>query len=340
LATIDLRSDTVTRPTPAMREALAAAEVGDDVYGEDPSINRLQERAAERLGKQAALFVPSGTMANLAAILAQTRPGDVLLTGEGSHTLLWESGGAAALGGVQIQTLGRGGLFDGDDVRSAIPPVDPHYAPVRLVTVENTHNWAGGVVFPRERVAGVAAAAREHGLALHLDGARLFNAEVASGVSAREWAAPFDSVAFCLSKGLGAPVGSLLCGSRTLIERAHRMRKMLGGGMRQAGGLAAAGLHALEHHVTRLAEDHANARRLAEGLEKLGLRVDPFPETNMVFFRAQNERSLLAEAERRGVRMGLIKPGVLRAVTHLDVSREDVDVALARIGEALAVPPA
>ena len=333
---IDLRSDTVTRPSEAMRKAMVEAEVGDDVYGEDPTVNRLQAVAAERVGKAAALFVPSGTMANQIAVLLHTRPGDAVLAGEGAHVLLWESGAASAFAGVQIQTVGRGGLFDGDDVRAAVAPPDPHCAPTRLVCVENTHNWGGGVIFPRERLDRVAEAARQHGLALHLDGARLFHAEVATGVPAREWAAPFDTVAFCLSKGLGAPVGSLLCGSADLVARALRVRKMLGGGMRQAGILAAAGLYALERHVARLAEDHANARRLAEGLEALGLRVAPPPETNIVMFAVEDVLGFLRETRARNVLVNPIRPGIFRAVTHLDVSRDDVDEALARIGEALA----
>jgi len=334
---IDLRSDTVTRPSPAMREAMAGAEVGDDVYAEDPTVNRLQARAAELLGKEAALFVPSGTMANQAALRVHTRPGDVVLAGEGAHTLLYESGGASALAGVQIETIGRGGLFDGDDVRAAVHPDEHHFAPTRLVAVENTHNRAGGVVFPLERIRGVARAAREHGLALHLDGARLFNAVAATGVPAHVWAEPFDTACFCLSKGLGAPVGSLVCGSAATVHRVHRARKMLGGGMRQAGILAAAGLYALEHNLKRLAEDHANARRLAEGLERLGVRVDPPPETNMVMFEIGDVMGFLRETRARGLLVNPMKPGVFRAVTHLDVSAADVDEALGRIEEALGV---
>jgi threonine aldolase len=260
---IDLRSDTVTRPTVAMREAMARAETGDDVYGEDPEVNRLQARAAALVGKEAALFVPSGTMGNQVCIRTLTRHGDVMLAGEGAHVLRFEVGGAAALAGVQIQTIGAGGLFDADDVRAAVHPDEQHFAPTRLVAVENTHNTAGGRVFPLETVRAVAAAARERGLALHLDGARLWNAVVATGVPAREWAEPFDTVTFCLSKGLGAPVGSLVCTSAERMRDVHRARKMLGGGMRQVGMLAAAGLYALEHHVERLADDHRNARRLA-----------------------------------------------------------------------------
>ncbi len=332
---IDLRSDTVTRPTPKMREAIASAEVGDDVYGEDPSVNRLQERAAEMLGKEAALFVPSGSMANQVAVRSLTRHGDLVLAGEGAHLLRYESGGAAALSGVQVQTVGTGGFFDADDVRGAVTPSEHHFAPTALVAVENTHNGSGGRVFPFEQLKGVVEAAREHGLRLHLDGARLFNAAVATGISAADWAKPFDTVSFCLSKGLGAPVGSLVCGSAELVRTAHRFRKMFGGGMRQAGILAAAGLHALEHHVERLAIDHANARRLAAGLAKLGLEVDPAPETNMVLFRFDDTAAFLRAIHERGVRINSVAEGRFRAVTHLDVSEEDVDDALRRIDDAL-----
>jgi threonine aldolase len=335
MRTIDLRSDTVTQPTPGMRAAMAAAPVGDDVYREDPSVNRLQELAARRLGKQAALFVPSGTMGNQAAIHPFLRPGEVVLAGEGAHLLLFEAGAAAALSGVQVHTVGRGGLFDGDDVRAAVAPRDAHYAQTRLVAVENTHNRAGGRVFPQERILDVARAAREHGLQLHLDGARLWNAVVASGVSAAEIAEPFDTVTFCLSKGLGAPVGSLVCASAAAIERIHRARKMLGGGMRQAGILAAAGLYALEHHVERLADDHARARRLADGLAALGFRVDPAPETNMVMFEVRDTQAFLRATRERGVLVNPVAQGRFRAVTHLDVSDVDVEEALGRIEEAV-----
>ncbi len=333
MKTIDLRSDTVTRPTREMREAMVRAEVGDDVYGEDPTVNRLQERAAELLGKEGALFVPSGTMANQAAIQTLTRHGDVVLAGDGAHLLLYESGGPAALAGVQVQTIGSGGLFDGQDVRAAIHPDEAHYAPTRAVTVENTHNRAGGRVFPLERIKDVAAVARERGLGLHLDGARLWNAVVATGTPAAAWAEPFDTVTFCLSKGLGAPVGSLVCGSREQVREMHRARKILGGGMRQVGILAAAGLHALEHHVERLADDHANARRLAAGLERLGFAVDPAPETNMVMFDVQDTPGFLQATQKRDLLINPMDEGCFRAVTHLDVSEADIDEAISRLKE-------
>ena len=249
--TIDLRSDTVTCPTPEMREAMHRAEVGDDVYGEDPTVNRLQEMAAERMGKEAALFVPSGTMANQIALRTHTQPGDAVLAGQNAHLYLFESGAAGALSGVQFTLIGRDGLFDPEDVRQAIYPKEHHFARTRLVCTENTHNRSGGRVFGLERLRGIERVAHDAGLALHLDGARIFNAEVATGTPVRVWAENFDSVSFCLSKGLGAPVGSLLVGTRAFIEQAHRFRKMFGGGMRQAGILAAAGIYALETHVKR-----------------------------------------------------------------------------------------
>jgi len=333
--TLDLRSDTVTKPTPAMREAMANASVGDDVYGEDPSVNQLQQEAARRLGVETALFVPSGTMANQVALRTLTRPGDVVLAGAGAHLLVYESGAPAALSGLQVQTIGEGGLFDGSDVRRNLTPDDAHYAVTRVVALENTHNRSGGRVFPLDQAKDVAAAARAAGLSIHLDGARIFNAEVATGTPAREWAQLADTVSFCLSKGLGAPVGSLVCGRRELARPLHRARKLLGGGMRQAGILAAAGLHALAHHVERLAGDHANARRLAAGLLELGLRVDPAPETNMVMFDVDDASALSRSLRERRLLINPIGAGRLRAVTHLDVSTDDIDDALSRIGEAL-----
>src|SRR5690606_9809506 len=334
---IDLRSDTVTLPTPAMREAMARAPLGDDVYGEDPTVNALEAAAAARVDKEAAVFVPSGTMANQIAIRLHTHHGEVVLAGAGAHVLRYEGGAASALAGVQIATIGAGGLFGADDVRASfVPATNVHLAPTTLLAAQDTHNGAGGRVLPVHAPHEAVAAAPALGMRAHLDGARLFNAEVASGVPAAAIAAPFDSVAFCFSKGLGAPVGSVLCGSREAIERARRLRKMLGGGMRQAGVLAAAALHALEHHVARLAEDHANARRLAEGLAKLGLRVDPEPETNMVMFAVDDTMGFLRATRARGLLVNPIEPGRFRAVTHLDVSAADVEEALERIAEALA----
>ncbi len=284
---IDLRSDTVTKPTPAMRRAMAQAEVGDDVYGEDPTINLLQDKAAAMLGKEAALFVPSGTMGNLASILAHCGRGDEAILGHAAHTFLYEAGGISALGGVhscQIPNQANGTLAL-EDIRRAIRPDDPHDPITRLVSLENTHNRCGGVPLTVEYTRAVGELTRQHGLRLHIDGARIFNAAVALGVPAAQLAAPADSITFCLSKGLCAPVGSLICGSKEFTTRAHRIRKQLGGGMRQAGILAAAGLVALESMIDRLAEDHARARCLAEGLAAIpGLVLDPgSPYTNMVF---------------------------------------------------------
>jgi threonine aldolase len=330
---IDLRSDTVTRPTPAMRQAMVNAEVGDDVYGEDPTINRLQETAAVLLGAEAALFVPSGTMANQASLRALTRPGDLVLAGADAHILKYEAGAPAALSGVHVQTIGGGGLFDGSDVRGAVTPDECHFPPTRAVCVENTHNCSGGRVFPLAQLTDVARTARDLGLVLHLDGARLWNAVVATGISVTTWAEPFDTVSFCLSKGLGAPVGSLVCGSAETIRSVHRARKLLGGGMRQAGIVAAAGLYALEHNISRLAEDHAHARRFAAGMEKLGFRVDPAPETNMVMFEVADTMAFLRATRERDLLINPVAEGRFRAVTHLDVSTRDVDDALGIVEE-------
>jgi threonine aldolase len=284
---IDLRSDTVTKPTPEMRAAMAAAEVGDDVYGDDPTVNRLQELAAERTGKEAGLFVASGTMGNLAAVLAHCQRGDEVIVGSLSHTFLYEAGGISVLGGVHSCQLPNqpDGTLDLEQIRAAIRDDDPHEPVTRLICLENTQNRCGGVVLSPEYTRQVAEFAHARGLAVHLDGARLFNASVAQGVPALELTTPVDSVTFCLSKGLCAPVGSVLCGSKEFIHKAHRMRKMLGGGMRQAGILAAAGLVALEKMIDRLGEDHRRARELAQGLSGLpGFHVNE-PATNMVFAR-------------------------------------------------------
>jgi threonine aldolase len=340
---IDLRSDTVTRPSQAMREAMANAEVGDDVYGEDPTVNLLQREAASRLGKEAALFVPSGTMGNQASLHALTRPGDVVLTAADAHVLVYESGAASALSGVQIQTLGSStdssetlGRFDGADVRAAINPGDSHFARTQLVVIENTHNRSGGRIFPFEQQKDVVAAARSAGLALHLDGARIFHAAAATGIDPATWAEPFDTVTFCLSKGLGAPVGSLICASRDVIGRVHRARKMMGGGMRQAGILAAAGLYALEHNTSRIVEDHERARKLAAGIESCGFRVESPPETNILMFRVRQSEAFARAILERDLLINPVSEGRFRAVTHLDVSSEDIDEALGRLEEVAA----
>jgi len=329
--TIDLRSDTVTRPTPAMREAMARAEVGDDVYGEDPTVNRLQERVAEILGVEAALYVPSGSMANQIALKVNTQHGDDVIIGEGSHVWLYESGAGSALAGLQFSFAGKGGLFTGADVRALFKPDNHHHAPTRLVCVENTHNRGSGRVWPEADVRGVLEAARALGLRAHLDGARLWNAAVATGKSEKELAAGFDTVSVCLSKGLGAPVGSLVCGSKADVWRAHRVRKIYGGGMRQAGILAAAGLYALEHNRARLAEDHANARRLAEKLGAVkGFRVEA-PDTNIVMLDleagAPDAETLVGRARGEGVLVNAVGPRRIRLVTHLDVDAKGIDRA-------------
>ncbi|MCA3241152.1 MAG: low-specificity L-threonine aldolase [Rubrivivax sp.] len=331
---IDLRSDTVTRPTPAMREAMARAELGDDVFGDDPTVNALQAAVAARLGKEAALFVPTGTMSNLCGLMAHCQRGDEYIVGQMAHTYRWEGGGAAVLGSIQPQPLAQ--QADGSialaDIEAAIKPDDAHFAMTRLLALENT--W-GGQVLPQSYVEAACALAHGRGLATHLDGARLFNAAVASGRTPAELAAPFDSVSVCFSKGLGTPAGSALVGSKELIARAHRIRKMLGGGMRQAGVLAAAALHALDHHVERLADDHAHARLLAEGLQGLdGVSVTP-PQTNIVFVDIVPEKARgLVERLKAG---GVLCTGLyrVRLVTHLDLSRADIERAIPIIRAAL-----
>lgn len=332
---VDLRSDTVTRPTAGMREAMAHAEVGDDVYGEDSTVNRLEERTAHLLGKEAAVFVPSGTMANQIALLCHCERGDEVLTGEGSHCMLYESGAGSAWAGVGFWSLGRGGLFDADDVLAAIKPRENHFARTRLVVVENTHNRAGGRVFPQPQVERIAAAAHSQGLSVHMDGARIWNAAVATGSTPALLAASADSISACFSKGLGAPVGSVFASSRDFVVRARRFRKMLGGGMRQAGVLAAGALYALDQHRERLAVDHTNARLLAEGLSALpGVVCAPERvETNIVNFElpAGDAARFVANAAAQGVRLSAFSAHALRAVTHLDVSRADISEALVRL---------
>ena len=283
---IDLRSDTVTRPTPAMRAAMAGAEVGDDVLGEDPTVNALQRRTAELLGKEAALFVPSGTMANQIAVGVHAGPGDELLCEGSAHVYVWEGGGIARLSGVTARPLiGDHGLLGLDDLIDKVRPDDGHYVRTRLICLENTHNRGGGRVHPIDQISAISAWARNQGLTMHLDGARLMNAVVASGIPAEKWARHFETVSICFSKGLGAPIGSALAGSADAIRKAHRLRKVLGGGMRQAGIIAAAALYALDHHVERLADDHRNAQILARAVEETdGLRLESGPvETNLVW---------------------------------------------------------
>lgn len=322
---IDLRSDTVTHPTPAMREAMAKAKVGDDVYGEDPTVNRLQELGANLMGKEAGLFVPSGTMGNLAALLTHCGRGDEVILGDKAHTFLYEAGGISALGGIhscQITNQPDGTLAL-DDIRAAIRPVDIHQPPTRLIALENTHNRCGGVALSVNYMQDIGILAKEKGLFLHLDGARIFNAAVSQGVAAQELARAADSVTFCISKALCAPVGSVLCGSNNFIQRALRIRKQLGGGMRQAGILAAAGIVALETMVERLAEDHARARLLAQELANVqGLALDPgTPYTNMIFCSLGEEIHLdasqtAAALNKNGVLVGVVGPRRFRIVLH------------------------
>ena len=341
---IDLRSDTVTRPTPAMRAAMAAAPVGDDQYGEDPTVNALQERVAAMLGKEAAVWLPTGTMANQVALRTLTRPGDEVIASRESHAAWHEVGGAAANAGVQIHEIGQGGRFSADELRAAVKPRNFAIFPTTtLVEVENTHNRAGGVVVPQDEVRAICAAARELGLASFLDGARLWNASIASGLPLHELAAPFDLVAVAFSKGLGAPGGSLLAGSKETIAVADRHRRRMGGAMRQNGIFSAAALYAIDHHLARLAEDHANARLLAERLARAGaVRLDlATVQTNIVVFHlpaalAIDAPTLSARARERGVLVNAFGPRTVRAVTHLDVTRDQCERAATVLVELLA----
>jgi threonine aldolase len=327
-----------------MREAMANAVVGDDVYGEDPTVNKLQEMAATMLGKEAGLFVPSGTMGNLAAILAHCNRGDEIILGHKAHTFLFEAGGVAALGGVHPHTIPNqpDGTLRLDDIRSAIRKDDPHQPITRLITLENTHNRCGGAALTVEYTSAVGELAHQHNLILHLDGARIFNAAVALGVDAAELAAPADSITFCLSKGLSAPVGSVICGDAEFIHKAHRARKQLGGGMRQAGILAAAGIVALETIVERLEKDHVRARKLAALLKKVpGVVLDSeTPPTNMVYLNLEDQVPWGADqvAERlkeRGVRVGVVGGRRFRLVAHYWISDEDVEEAASVFEEVL-----
>jgi threonine aldolase len=327
---IDLRSDTVTQPTTGMLQAMAQAPLGDDVYGEDPSVNALQARLCEELGFPAALFVPTGTMSNLLGLMAHCERGDEYIVGQQAHTYKYEAGGAAVLGSIQPQPLEflADGSLDLGHVLTAIKPDDFHFARTRLLALENTMQ---GKVLPLSYLAAARKLTQEKGLALHLDGARLYNAAVKLGVEAREITQHFDSVSVCLSKGLGAPVGSVLCGSQELIDKARRLRKMVGGGMRQAGMLAAAGMYALDNHVQRLADDHANAEFLAQGLADLGYQVEPV-QTNMVYVQIDNRsESLKTFCAERGIRLSAAPR--LRMVTHLDVSRDQINQVIAAFAE-------
>jgi len=343
---IDLRSDTVTRPTDGMRAAMAAAPVGDDQFGEDPTINELQSRVAALLGKEAALWLPSGTMANQVALRALTRPGDDVIVSRESHAVWHETGGGGANAGVQFTEIGSGGRFTADEFIAAIKPRDHMlYPPTTLVQVENTHNRAGGVVIDQDEAIRICAAARERRITTFLDGARLWNAAVASGKTVAELAAPFDVASVALSKGLGAPAGTMLAGPRDVMRNCVRHRRMLGGAMRQVGILGAAGLYALDHHLDRLSDDHDNAKLIASRLRRhrhISLAADPV-ETNIVIFSldasAPDAATVIAAARAQGVLVVAFGPRTVRAVTHLDVTREQCERAASVLGEAIAGGP-
>ncbi|MFZ5515300.1 MAG: low-specificity L-threonine aldolase [Candidatus Zhuqueibacterota bacterium] len=330
---IDLRSDTVTKPSPAMRRAMAEAEVGDDVFGDDPTMNKLQAKVADLLGKEAALFTPSGTMANLIAILTHTQPGDEVIVERESHTYNYEVGGAGALAGVQLNPIpGNRGILSAAQIKQAIREPNVHIPATRLLCLENTHNRGSGAIYPLDDIAAIRQLTLQHSIRMHLDGARLFNACVATGVSAATYARHFDSLMFCFSKGLGAPVGSILAGSTEFIRRAHRFRKMLGGGMRQVGILAAAALYALENNVERLADDHAHAKMLAQAIGEIkGFRIHPnHVETNIIVFDVAESGltvpQVLSKLAERGILMIGFGEKLVRAVTSLEVGRDDIEM--------------
>jgi threonine aldolase len=325
---IDLRSDTVTRPTEGMRLAMFEAALGDDVFGEDPTVNRLEEYVAELLGKEEALYAPSGTMTNQISVYVSTSRGDEVLLHESAHVFVYEAGAPAVLSGVQVRTLpGEGGVVSPETLRGAVRPENVHFPRSRLLCLENTHNTSGGRIYPLEDFAAVAAEARELGLKVHLDGARVFNAQVATGIPAREWCRYADTVSVCSSKGLGAPVGSLLAGDAVTIGEARRARKAFGGGMRQAGVIAAGSLYAFEHHVERLAEDHERAKKLAHGLRDAGYSV-AMPETNIVLVEVGMADRFLESLAREGVLATPMTAGSVRFCTHLDVGDEEMEVAI------------
>lgn len=340
---VDLRSDTVTKPTPEMREAMAEAEVGDDVYGDDPTVNQLQVKAAEMLGKEAALFVPSGTMGNLLALLVHCSRGEEVICGDKSHIYVNEAGGMAALGGIYPHPVPnqKDGTLRLEDIRASIQPDDSHRTITRLVCIENTQNMCGGVVLSVEYTKQVGQLAQEYGLKFHIDGARIFNAAAALNVDIKELVAPADSVMFCLSKGLVAPIGSMLVGSKEFIAKAHRLRKMLGGGMRQVGVMAAAGLVSLDKMTGRLKQDHARAKNLYEGLKQVkGLRLEAEPVSNMVYFSLADhvtltENQICAEMKKYGVMVDWSAPRQFRLVTHYWVDDAGVEKTVKALGEVL-----
>jgi len=333
---IELRSDTFTRPSQEMRKVIAEAEVGDDVFGEDPSINELQKMAAEIFGKEEALYVPSGTMANQLSLKSHTQPGDEVIVEESAHVYNYEGGGPAFVSGLVIRALkGKRGAFTVDQVAGRMRPKQPHFAPVTLICFENSHNYAGGAVFPLENLKEISGFARKNNIRTHLDGARIFNASIASGVPVKEYAKQVDSLSFCLSKGLGAPVGSLILGTGEFMEKAHKYRKILGGGMRQAGILAAAGIYALKNNIDRLKEDHDKAKKLAQAIEEIdgfSICYDGIVETNIFIFEINRpdltNQKVVDVLNDNGVRVLTAGPGKIRAVTHLDVSHEEIDTAI------------
>jgi len=343
MGTIDLRSDTVTLPTPAMREAVYRAELGDDVFGEDPTTNRLEEMSAERMGKEAALLVASGTMGNLVCTLTHCRRGEEVILGDRSHTFLYEAGGMSTLGGIHPHTISNqpDGTMRLEDIEGAIRGDNVHFPRTRLICLENTHNRCYGSALTSEYIDSVSALAKEHGLSVHLDGARIFNAAVALGVDVKELTANVDSLSFCLSKGLSAPVGSVVCGSSEFIAEARRARKVLGGGMRQTGVIAAAGIKALEEMVDRLAEDHKNARRLAEGIASIsGLSIElANVQTNIIYFELDEGRmtpmELVKELNKKEVKLLSVGARRLRAVTHYGISAGDIDLTVKALGEVM-----
>ncbi len=337
---VDLRSDTLTRPTQAMRQAMAEAEVGDDVFAEDPTVNRLQERCAALLGKEAALFVPSGTMANLLAFLAQTQPGETIILHDDAHPYNYEAGGIALIGGLMTRNLqGEFGILDAETVaRNVLRAPDHHFSQTSVIAIENTTNRGAGNVYPLETIRDIRAIADENQMKLHCDGARLFNAVVQSGHSPKDFAQHCDTISFCFSKGLGAPVGSILAGAAETIDTAHRFRKMLGGGMRQAGILAAAALHALDHHVDRLRDDHRRAARFRAELQGLPGLIFPMPTpTNIVMMDLNDPPAFGAKLKERGVLVLPLGPNRIRAVFHLDIDEAGLDRAIQAFKDALSV---
>lgn len=343
MKTIDLRSDTVTLPSPAMRQAIATAQLGDDVFGEDPTINKLQQMAAEITGKEAGLLVASGTMGNLVSILTHCSRGDEVILGDQSHTFYYEVGGISALGGIQTHTIPNqpDGTLKLSDIAAAIRPDSSHFPPTKLICLENTQNRCGGVILKSDYMNSVAELAKQHNLKIHLDGARIFNAAVALGIDAKELVKDADSVMFCLSKGLAAPVGSVICGSEEFVKRAHKIRKMVGGGMRQAGIIAAAGIVALEQMVDRLAEDHKNADKLARAIAQIkgfSINLDAV-QTNIVYFDLDSEditaQQVVEKAKQKGILLLNLGPKTFRMVTHYGIESEDIEAAISVLSQIM-----